>query len=211
MPKSARILGLFPSTIATESFSMLATVVSALAGPIEEADTLLFRIQRAHRIRVATQADDVLLLANALNLQPQHFDDLLSDQEISYDRMLAAMKRRIERIARQHLNGLGTPRAVVDAAAIMLGAELTRETDAPWLRRLDADGYSYVADIDFGEGRSGGAHRGRVYLHENPLRPRTVPLTPRTPLDAWLVSGDNVDSSPARIVIDGIDDRAVLP
>ncbi|HYN82260.1 MAG TPA: hypothetical protein VES88_12210 [Gemmatimonadaceae bacterium] len=211
MPKSSRILGLFQSTIATESFSTLATVVSALAGPIEEADTLLFRIQRAHRIRVATQTNDVLLLANALNLQEQHFSDLRSDEDISYDRLLTAMKRRVERVARLHLDALGTPKAVVDAAAIMLDAELTRKTDTPWLRRLDAEAYSYVTDIDFGEGRSGGRQRGRIYLHENPLRPRTVPSTPRTPLDAWLVSGDNVDSSPARIVIDGIDDRAVLP
>jgi hypothetical protein len=211
MPKSARILGLFPSTIATESFSTLATVVSALAAPIEEADTLLFRIQRAHRIRVAPQTDDVLLLANALNLQQQHFGDLLADEDIGYERLLAAMKRRIERVARLHLGGLGTPRAVVDAAAIMLDAELVQAADAPRLRRLDADAHSHVADIDFGDGRSGGPQRSRIYLHENPLRPRAVPSTPRTPLDAWLVSGDNVSASPARIVIDGIDDRAVLP
>jgi len=211
MPKSSRILGLFPSTFATESFSMMTNVVSALAAPIEEADTLLFRIQRAHRLRVAPQTDDVLRLANALNLQQQHFDDLLSDDAIGYDRALAAMKRRVERVARLHLEGLGTPRAVIDAAAIMLGAELADESTASWLRELDGDGYSHVAEIDFGEGRTGGRQRGRIYLHENPLRPRTVPLMPRTPRDAWQVSGDNVDSSPARIVIDGIDDRAVLP
>ena len=210
MAKSSRILGLLPSIMATQPTSMLANVVAALAQPLEEADTLLFRIQRAHRIKVATQAEDVVLLANALNLQQQHFDDLLNAAGVTYDRTLAAMKRRIERVARLHLIGLGTPWAVVEAAAIMLDADLaTRHPGESRLRRLDAAGYSYVAELDFGEDRL--SRRGRIYLHENPLRPRSVAAADRYPLDAWLVAAGNVESAPSRIVIQGLGDRAVLP
>ncbi|MGQ0641889.1 MAG: hypothetical protein ACT4P6_14155 [Gemmatimonadaceae bacterium] len=210
MPKSQRILRLFPSTLATERVSLLSTVVAALAAPLEEADTLLFRIQRAHRVKVAEHALDLVQLARALNLHEQDFADLLTDEALPHEAALGAVRRRIERVARLHLNGLGTPWAIIEAAAIMLDAELLRETPAAsGLRRLDAAGYSHVATADLGASRGGA--KARIYLHENPLRPRAVATAERYPLDSWLVSGDNVEPSPARIVIVGISDRAVLP
>jgi hypothetical protein len=210
MPKSTRIMRLFPSLLATERVSLLSTVVSALAAPLEEADTLLFRIQRAHRVRVAEHAGDLIQLASALNLQEQDFADLTTDDALPYDAALGAMRRRIERVARLHLNGLGTPWAIIEAAAIMLDAELLRDTpsDSP-LRRLDSGGYSHVATADLGGTRAG--RTTRIYLHENPLRPRTIPAAERYPLDSWLVAGENVEPAPARIVIVGIGDRTVLP
>ncbi len=210
MPKSSRILRLFPSILAGERVSLLGSVVAALAAPLEEADTLLFRIQRAHRVKVAELAGDLIQLARALNLQEQHFADLLTAEELPYGATLGAVRRRIERVARLHLSGLGTPWAIVEAAAIMLDAELVRDTpNASGLRRLDAAGYSYVATADLGASRA--SRTTRIYLHENPLRPRTVPAADRYPLDEWLVSGENVEPAPARITIVGIGDRAVLP
>ncbi len=71
MAKYTRILSLFPSIYgARDKSKLLRIVAQALAAPLEEADTLLFRIQRAHRVNVAEQADDIVKLAATLNLTP---------------------------------------------------------------------------------------------------------------------------------------------
>src|SRR5687767_781467 len=113
MAKAERILGLFPSYCgATDSTKLLHEVTRMLAAPLEEADTHLLRIQRAHRIRVAEHADDIVRLAGALNLTAFHFEDILSDQTLDYDQKLKLMRERVRRIARLHLIGLGTPVAM---------------------------------------------------------------------------------------------------
>src|SRR5215471_12125938 len=108
MAKADRVLNFFPAFIrAKDRTKLLAQVIAALVAPLEEADTLLFRIQRAHRITVAEEADDIVKLAGILNLGEQHFDDLLKDQSLSWDVRLDLMRRRVSRIARIHLSGLG--------------------------------------------------------------------------------------------------------
>jgi hypothetical protein len=209
MAKADRVLSYFPSVFATESTSLLAHVVRALAAPIEEVDTLLFRIQRAHRVRVAERPTDIVRLAAALNLDAPHFADLVENTTLTSDDRLALMRRRVERVARLHLEGLGTPWAVVEAAAILLDAETMVTPTHERLRGIDSDGYSHVADVTFGSGES--ISRSRIYLHENPLRRRKVEAAEHYPLDAWLTSSDNLEPVPSRIVIEGIEDRTVMP
>ena len=210
MAKYERVLSLLPSIFATERTSLLAEVARALGGPIEEADSLLFRIQRAHRLRVAESPVDIVRLAAALNLDAQHFADLLENEVLEREARLALMRRRVERVARLHLEGLGTPWAVVEAAAILLDAEVVTTPEHPQrLHRLDADGYSHVADVEVGDGER--RSRSRIYLHENPLRRRTVEPVDRYPLDAWLVSSDNAETAPGRFIIRGVGERTVVP
>lgn len=207
MAKSDRVLKYFPSVFATERTTLLAHVVRALAAPIEEVDTQLFRIQRAHRVRLAESPVDIVRLAAALNLDAPHFADLIENTDLTSDARLALMRRRVERVARLHLEGLGTPWAVVEAAAILLDAET--EPAPNRLHTLDADGYSHVAAVTFGEGDK--ASHSRIYLHENPLRRRKVEAAEHYPLDAWLTSSENVEPVPSRITIEGIGDRTVMP
>jgi hypothetical protein len=83
MPKFERILNLFPGFYATsEGAKLLHEIVRLLGRPLEEADTQLFRIQRAHRLKVAEHANDILLLAGALNLNRFHFEDILVDSSL---------------------------------------------------------------------------------------------------------------------------------
>src|SRR5262245_35561821 len=125
MAKADRILDLMPSFFrAKESTKLFREVVAALAAPIEEADSLLFRIQRAHRLNVAERTEDIVRLAGALDLDAGHFEDLINDGALTYERRLDLMRERVRRIARVHLTGLGTPRAVLEAAAIFLNAEI---------------------------------------------------------------------------------------
>src|SRR5437773_5759772 len=104
MAKADRIVGYFPSPYqARRHTKLLYDVVSTLASPLEEFDSLLFRIQRAHRLRVAEHAEDVVRLAVALNLTPFHFEDILNDTNLSYEDKLARLRERVGRIAQVHL------------------------------------------------------------------------------------------------------------
>ena len=97
MAKYNRILKLFPSIYdARDPSKLLRYVVQALAAPLEEADTLLFRIQRAHRINVAEEAIDIVRLAAALNLTPLHFEDLLEDESLTEPQRLDALRARVQ-------------------------------------------------------------------------------------------------------------------
>ncbi len=210
MAKHDRILRRFPWILSTEATTLTRQVCAALAAPLEEADSLLFEIQRAHRIRVAEASVDILRLAASLNLEARHFADLLERHPGEPAALLDAMRRRVARVAALHLDGLGTPWAVVEAAAIMLDAEIVRlpETDRP-LRTIDRDGYSHVADLSRQLDQPRPA--GRIYLHENPLRRRSVAAADRRHLDVWFVSSQNVEPAPATITIEGLGDRTVLP
>src|SRR5918999_1341192 len=58
---------------------------------------------------------------------------------------------RIQQAHRLPVDGLGTPQAVVAAAALFLAAGVVPDAPGdPLLRPLDGDGYSYRATIEFG-------------------------------------------------------------
>jgi hypothetical protein len=211
MAKSERILSFFPSFYgATEQYKLLHEVVRQLALHLEEADTHLFRIQRAHRIRVAEQAEDILRLAALLNLTPFHFEDLLASEALEYEQKLALMRERVQRVARVHLRGSGTPWAVLQGAAIFLDATIVPERpgDSP-IKHLDGDGFSHKAVVEF-------THlpdrpRERIYLHENPFRRQKVELAQRWSPALWTINSKSTGVSPVRLVIQGVGDRTVLP
>lgn len=211
MAKFQRILGLFPGFYgASEDTKLLYRVVQRLAQPLEEIDTHLFRIQRAHRINVAEHSQDILLLAASLNLTPYDFEDLLENPDWDYHQKLALMRQRVKQIARIHLNGLGTPRAVMQSAAIFLNAVIVPEKqNDPLIKHMDNDGYSHQAVIEFSLVPD--KPRERIYLYENPLRRKKVDLAQRYPMNSWPVKNENVMESPMRVVIKGIGERTVLP
>jgi hypothetical protein len=211
MAKADRILGNFPWFYrAAEPTKLLAQVARLLAEPLEDADTHLFRIQRAHRLTVAEHADDIVRLAAALNLTAFHFDDILADPLLAYEKKLELMRSRVQRIARVHLKGLGTPRAVLEAAAIFLNAELVPATPGGEpVRHLDASFSSHEATLEF----TGLPDRPRetIYLHENPYRRHKVEPAERWQLDSWAVENQNVERAPLRLLVRGVGEGTVLP
>jgi hypothetical protein len=211
MSKADRIVSYFPSFYrATQRTKLLYDVVARLAAPLEEADTLLFRIQRAHRLQVAEHPEDIIRLAAALHMTPFHFEDLLADRTLTYAAKLTRMRARVARVARVHLIGLGTPWAVLEAAAIFLDATLVPEhPGAPLIRHLDDAAFSHVARLEFNHLPD--RPRAHLYLHENPLVRRKEEPTARWPLRAWTITNHNVVPSSSILSIQGIEDRTVLP
>jgi len=211
MAKADRVLGYFPSFYrASDKTSLFREVVAGLSEPLETTDTLLFRIQRAHRINVAEQAADIVRLAGILNLDSVHFEDLLSDTSLTDDERLDLMRKRTERIARLHLAGLGTAWAVAEAAAIFLGANIVPERSGdPLLKQVDPDGYSHKITLEFSNLPN--KPREPLYLHELPLRRNKVDPVERWPLDSWQITNASPDSSRVRLVIQGVGDRTVRP
>jgi hypothetical protein len=211
MAKTDAVLDVFPSVYGADDGSkLLVHVVRALAAPLEEADTYLFRIQRAHRLLVAPHPDDIVRLGGALDLSEFHFEDLLGDAGLEHELRLALMRERVQRIARLHLRGLGTPWAVIEGAAIFLDATVVPDAEGdPLVKQLDADGFSHRATVEFTH--APGRPRERIVLHENPYRRHKVDLVERWPGDWWTVENANVEVSPVRLAIQGIGERTVLP
>jgi hypothetical protein len=211
MSKAGRVLDLFPGFFrASDSTKLLREVVASLCAPLEEADSLLLRIQRAHRLNVAEDAGDIVRLAAVLNLDEVHFEDLLHDRALPYDQKLAQMRERVRRIARLHLLGLGTPWAVMEAAAIFLNAAIVPERAGdPLVKGLDANGFSHKAVLEFSSLPA--RPREPLYLHEAPLRRRKLEPAERWSLDSWSVANATPEPSAARITIQGIGERTVRP
>jgi hypothetical protein len=211
MGKAQAVLDLFPSPYAMrEPRKLVRAVVEALAHPLEEADTHLFRIQRAHRLEVAEHAEDILELAAVLGLERRHFDDLLESDEIPYADKLRLMRRRVRRVARLHLEGAGTPWAVVEAAAIFLDADLAPASeDRRGLRTIDPEGFAHRADLR-SDAIDGGVVRP-LYLDENPRRRRKVAPADRWPLLGWTLENQSVTRVGVRLSIRGVNDRTVRP
>lgn len=151
MAKSDRILSFFPAIYgATETGKLLREVASILSQPLEEADTHLFRIQRSHRLKVAENADDIIRLAGVLNLTAFHFEDIVDHKSLDYSQKLSLMRDRVQRVARVHLKGLGTPWAVMESAAIFLNASIVPERPGdPEIKHLDDERFSHKAVVEF--------------------------------------------------------------
>jgi hypothetical protein len=223
MPKHERALSYFPSFYdAPSSSSLLYHVARALGEPMEHADTLLYRIQRAHRLRVVEELGDLVLLAGALDLSATHFDDILSEAPPSgdaaslqdyldaYAERVSAARRRMERVARLHLIGLGTVWAVMEGAAIFMNAEVVAPDGASSpIRDEDDEGFSHRIDLRFE--RAVSAPKTRIVLHENPLRRRKPEPVEVHPLTSWPLKNDAVQAARTLIVIEGAADRTVLP
>jgi hypothetical protein len=211
MAKTDAVLDAFPGVYGTADRSkLLAHVVRSLGAPLEEADSHLFRIQRAHRLAVAEHPTDIARLAAALDLSAYHFEDLVADGGLAHELRLTLMRDRVQRVARLHLAGLGTPWAVIEGAAIFLDATVVPDADGePLVKQLDADGYSHRATVEFAH--APGRPRERIVLHENPYRRHKVDLVERRPGESWAVENLNVEVSPVRLAIQGVGDRTVLP
>jgi hypothetical protein len=209
MAKADRIAGYFPSLYRGGARKkLLNEVVGVLAAPIEEADSVLFRIQRAHRLNVAEDPIDIARLAAALHLAPVHFEDITADKSLPFAEGLDRMRERVRRIARVHLRGLGTPWAVIESTAIFLnGAIVPERPGDPLIKHLDAS--SHVALVEFTHVK--GRPRDRIYLHENPLVRRKVEPAARYPMDRWAVDNHNFEDSPVILSIQGVGDRTVVP
>lgn len=209
MSRAGRINAYLPSIYRIGALNkLLQQVIAVLAGPIEEADSLLFRIQRAHRLNVAEEPVDIIRLAAALHLAPVHFEDITADRSIPFNEGLDRMRERVRRIARLHLLGLGTPWAVVESAAIFLDTVVVPErVGAPLIRHLDSS--SHMALVEFTHAQ--GQPRERIYLYENPLVRRKVEPAARYPMDSWQILNKNFDDSPVILSIEGVGDRTVAP
>jgi hypothetical protein len=211
MAKTDRILNLFPAIYATlDKTKLISCVVQQLGQTLEEIDTHLFRIQRAHRIRVAESIEDILRLAAVLNLSAFYFEDIITDRNFLYENKLNIMRQRLQRIASLHLLGLGTPWAIMECAAIFLNGRIAAENSGDSLiRHLDSEWFSHVANL---QPLTGPADtRQRLYLYENPLRRVKIEPAWRWSMDSWPLDNKNITDSRIKLMIRGVQDRTILP
>ncbi len=211
MGKADRILDLFPAFYRTvDRTKLLATFVGRLSAPLEEFDTHLFRIQRAHRLKVAEDVTDIVRLAGLLDLSPFHFEDIIGDQTVSYTEKLVLMRDRVRRIAALHLQGLGTPWAILEATAIFLrGTIVSPDRQGPQVVHVDREQYSHKAVIEFSYLAE--KPRAHVYLHENPLRRNKIEAVERWQRNWWHISNNGTAKVGARFAVTGVSDHTVMP
>jgi hypothetical protein len=211
MGKADRILDFFPACYRTvDRAKLLATVVGRLAQPLDECDAHLFRIQRAHRLKVAEHVVDIMRLAGIMNLTSFHFEDIVDDQSLGYADKLTLMRDRVQRIANLHLQGLGTPWAILEGTAIFLrGTIVPQDDQSPLISHVDDDRYSHKAILEFAN--VAGNPRAQVFLHENPIRRKKVELAERWQRNSWQVQNNGANKVGGRFIVTGVDDHTVMP
>ncbi len=211
MGKADRILDFFPAFYRTvDRAKLLATVVGRLALPLDECDAHLFRIQRAHRLKVAEHVVDIMRLASIMNLTSFHFEDIVDDQSLSYEDKLTLMRDRVQRIAKLHLQGLGTPWAILEATAIFLRGTIVRQDDrSPLIFHVDDDRYSHKAILEFANLPE--KPRAQVFLHENPIQRKKEVPAERWQRNSWQVQNNGTSAVGGRFVVTGVDDHTVMP
>src|SRR3989442_8468310 len=138
-PASARqnkILSRFPSFMRAEGREKsLGDIAGVLGYDLDEAERLMTRIQRAHRLTLAEEERDVFQLAALVGVQRA---DLLilrkfyekgffaldqETEEKAYAAYLTKLKESVQRIVRIMLQGCGTIWALVEGTSVLINAK----------------------------------------------------------------------------------------
>lgn len=155
--RSGKILSRFPTFMRAPTPSkVLASVAIALGADLDEAERLLMRIQRAHRLGVGQEERDLVDLAAVCDLHPADFTivDLLyahdffagllpalpagapprTDQarcQEAYNLFLDRVRSNVRRVIDVMLDGCGTIWAILEGTAILLNADRLTPAGGP--------------------------------------------------------------------------------
>jgi hypothetical protein len=182
--RPSKILSRFPTfMLAPRPDKVIADIAGALGRDLDEAERIMTRIQRAHRIQVADEAVDVLRLAALLDLQAADFFILgrlhtsgffadqvteaaggqpLADQDReqqAFDLFVAELKDSVTRTIRVLFEGCGTLWALLEGTAILLDADRLNDQG-----QVDP-GARIIEHLDAGLPHGGFVHRIGVRHH----------------------------------------------
>jgi len=235
--RSAKILSRFPAFIRTEQAGKVLTdVAAALGKDLDEAERLLFGIQRAHRVAVVEEERDLFQLVALLGLQRADFvvlrrlyergffhaqmqepaDDRAKETQ-AYALYLDAFKQAVLRIVAVMLEGCGTIWALLEGAAILLGAETIVEPGTERVEHPDAQlphgGFLHRTRVKYRliEDEQIVTKTGFIYLLENPIVDKTNEDKERRQRERFRVKRGGFFHGPAAVQVTGVADRTVLP
>lgn len=229
--RQTKILSRFPSFMRSEEREKsIGDIAGVLGYDLDEAERLMTRIQRTHRLMLAEEERDVFQLAALVGLQRADllilrklyenglFALYLSDadpqarEEQAYASYLSELKESVQRIVRIMLQGCGTIWALLEGASVL----------------VKADTVGAVEHLDAGEARGGFIHRVRmryttienekwvckksfIYLVENPLVDRTTEDKERQQREEFNTKRMGFFNEEVAVQITGVADRTVWP
>lgn len=229
--RQTKILSRFPSFMRSEGREKsLGDIAGVLGYDLDEAERLMTRIQRAHRLMLAEEERDIFQLAALVGLQRAdllilrklHENGLfalyLSDadeqarEERAYAAYLRELKESVQRIVRIVLQGCGTIWALLEGASVL----------------VKADTVGAVEHLDAGEARGGFIHRVRmhytvienerwvcktsfIYLVENPLMDRSTEDKERQQRENFNTTRMGFFNESVAVQVTGVADRTVWP
>ncbi len=182
--RPGKILSRFPTfMLAPRPDKVIADVAGALGRDLDEAERIMTRIQRAHRIQVADEAVDVLGLGALLDLQAAdffilgrlHASGFFADQvaeaaggqplaaqdreQQAFDLFVGELKDSMTRTIRVLFEGCGTLWALLEGTAILIDADRLSDQG-----QVDP-GARIIEHLDAGLPQGGFVHRIGVRHH----------------------------------------------
>ena len=223
--RQTKILSRFPSFMrAEEREKSIGDIAGVLGYDLDEAERLMTRIQRAHRLMLAEEERDVFQLAALAGLQRADllilrkfyekgfFTQGQETEEEAHARYLSELKESVQRIVRIMLQGCGTIWALLEGASVLINANTV----------------GAVKHTDAGEARGGFIHRvpveykviehqkqvlksSFIYLVENPLVDRMTEDQERQQREQFNTKRMGFFNEEVAVQITGVADRTVWP
>lgn len=234
--RPAKILSRFPAFMRTGNPSkVLGEIAFALGNDLNEAERLMGRIQRAHRLAVADEERDVLGLATLLGLQGADFvilrrfwehgfivapephpADAQDREEQLYAAYLTELKESVQRTVRLMREGCGTIWALLEGTAILLNADtlpLAGRMQHPDQNSVPHGGFIHRTRIKYSVMKDGkpALQEGYLYLVENPLTGKSTEDKERRQRETFHVERRGLFNVPTAVQVTGVAGRTVLP
>jgi hypothetical protein len=223
--RQTKILSRFPSFMRPDApEKSLGEIAGALGYDLDEAERLMTRIQRAHRLTLAEEERDIFQLAALVGLQRA---DLLilrrfyekgffaseeKTAEKAYGKYLSELKESVQRIVRIMLQGCGTIWALLEGASVLINADTIGEikhTDAAEAR----GGFIHRVPVEYNviEDQKQVLKRAFIYLVENPLVDRATEDKERQQREHFNTKRMGFFNEAVAVQITGVADRTVWP
>jgi len=234
--RPAKILSRFPAFMRADNRGkVLGEIAFALGADLDEAERLMARIQRAHRLSFAEEERDVLGLAALLGLQGADFvilrrfwehgfiaaqqpipADAQSREEQAYTAYLAELKESVQRTVRLMREGCGTLWALLEGTAILLNADtlpLAGRMQHPDKNSVPHGGFIHRTRIKYSVMKDGkpALQEGYIYLVENPLTDKSTEDSERRQRQTFHVERRGLFNVPTAVQVTGMAGRTVLP
>jgi hypothetical protein len=223
--RQAKILSRFPSFMrAGEPEKSLGEIAGVLGYDLDEAERLMTRIQRAHRLMLAEEERDVWQLAALVGLQradllilrksyEKRFFALKQEtEEKAYAKYLSELKESVQRIVRIMLEGCGTIWALLEGASVLIDADT-----AGAVKHTDADeargGFIHRVPVKYNviENQQRVPKSSFIYLVENPLVDRTTEDKERQQREHFNTKRMGFFNEAVAVQITGVADRTMWP
>jgi hypothetical protein len=233
MGRDRTILSHFPAFMRTDhSGKVMGKIAAVLGKDLDESETRMVDILRAHRLLQARHETDLHRLAALLGLVPADFallhtfymEQVFGARDLeSYTVYLKVLKTLIQRTVNLFIHGCGTIWSLLEGTCILLAAKTLYTADGKcvlehpdediWVDGIYRGGFIHRLAVEYKtiEEKELVDKQGYLYLVENPLMEKSSDMQDRRSRERFPVSKNGFFETRVAIRFVGIQHRTVFP